>query len=176
VKGTPNKTNPRAPRPRPVYISLGSNIEAPRNLLAAFKALRRLGEIRSVSHVYESEAVGPPGQPRFLNAVVRLDTPDDALQLRSKLRALEAELGRVRASDTFAPRPIDLDLVAIDGTADPDVALRAYLAVTLAEVAPDLRLGDQKETVAACAARLRSTADVQPRPDVDRALAMEAGR
>ncbi len=177
MKGTPAaEPKPREPVPRPVYISLGSNVEPERHLPMAVEALRRLGILRALSHVYESEAVGPPGQPRFLNLVVRLDTAEEANTLRSRLRALETGLGRVRTSDKFAPRPIDLDLVAIDGIVDPDVGSRGYLAVALAEVAPDLRISEHDETVGARAARLRSAGDLRPRPDVDRALALEFGR
>ena len=175
-QAAPAEADGRDPVARAAYISLGSNIEPARHLLEAVQGLRQLGRVRRISQVYESDAVGPPGQPRFLNAVVRLDTPEGVPELKSRLRTLESNLGRVRTSDKFAPRPIDLDLVAIDGTVDPDVAARAYLAVTLAEVAPDLRVGQHNETVAECAVRLRSRADLRPRPDVDRTLASEAGR
>ncbi|HSB89521.1 MAG TPA: 2-amino-4-hydroxy-6-hydroxymethyldihydropteridine diphosphokinase [Anaerolineales bacterium] len=156
---------------RPAYVALGSNMEAERNLPRAVLALRRLGEVRSISHVYESEAVGPAGQPRFLNAVVRLEAADGVDDLRIKLRQVEADMGRVRTSDKFAPRPIDLDLVAADDFIDADLAARAYLAVTLAEVAPDLMFDATGESVAARAEMLRSTSELRPRPDVDRSIA-----
>jgi len=161
---------------RPAYVALGSNIEAERNLPRAVSALRRLGEVRSISHVYESEAVGPAGQPRFLNAVVALDAADQADELRVKLRQVEADMGRVRTSDKFAPRPIDLDLVAVDDFIDADLAARAYLAVTLAEVAPGLIFAGTGEPVAARAEQLRSTSDLRHRPDVDGSIAKELQR
>jgi 2-amino-4-hydroxy-6-hydroxymethyldihydropteridine diphosphokinase len=157
-------------------VALGSNIEAERNLPRAVSALRRLGEVKSVSHVYESEAIGPAGQPRFLNAVVRLDAADQPDELRVRLRQVEAALGRVRTSDKFAPRPIDLDLVAVDAFIDADLASRAYLAVTLAEVAPDMIFPPTGESVAAHAEQLRSTSELRPRPDVDRSITEELRR
>lgn len=170
------KSGHRALGKRPAYVALGSNIEAERNLPKAVSALRRLGELRSISHVYESEAVGPAGQPRFLNAVVRVDAADHADELRVKLRQVEADMGRVRTSDKFAPRPIDLDLIAVDDFLDADLATRAYLAVTLAEVAPDLILAASGESVAARAQQLRSTSDLRPRADVDRSITKELQR
>ena len=59
---------------------------------------------------------------------------------------MEAALGRVRGDDRYAPRPIDIDLVAVEGfegevggrrVPDPDIPRRAFLALPLAEVAPD---------------------------------------
>jgi len=54
----------------------------------------------------------------------------------------------VRGDDRYAPRPIDLDLAAYEGFAgevdgspvpDPAILERAFLALPLAEVAPDWR-------------------------------------
>lgn len=154
-------------RKRPAFIALGSNVRPEENLPRAAQALQQLGQARSVSKVYESEAVGLAGQPRFLNAVVRIDLDLDADLLRKRLREIEEEIGRVRTPDKYAPRPIDLDLVALDSFLDPEVGSRAYLAVTLAEVAPDLTLGDSDETVAERAARLRVTARLKRRDDID---------
>jgi 2-amino-4-hydroxy-6-hydroxymethyldihydropteridine diphosphokinase len=148
------------------YISLGSNIEPERNLPLALPALGRIGSLRQVSQVYESEAVGPSGQPAFLNAAVRIDLEEGQGQLRARLRAVEAELGRVRTGDKFAPRTIDLDLVAMEDYLDPDVATRAYLAVTLAEIAPHLRVGRDGEPIGSVAERLRRTTRLRLRPDV----------
>lgn len=152
---------------RTAYVSLGSNIDAAQNLPRALAALRRVGDVRGVSAVYESEAVGPAGQPRFLNAVARIEVDLDDDGLRSSLRRIEADLGRRRTSNRYAPRPIDLDLVAAERTIDPEVAERAYLAVTLAEVAPELRLAETGETITAVAERLRSHANLRLRADLD---------
>jgi 2-amino-4-hydroxy-6-hydroxymethyldihydropteridine diphosphokinase len=152
---------------RTAFIALGSNIEPEANLPRAARALQRLGRARSVSQVYESEAVGPAGQPRFLNAVVEIEVELDADALRNRLREIEAEMGRIRTADKYAPRPIDLDLVAFEAFLDPEVGRRAYLAVTLSEVAPDLALGDSGETVAGRADRLRAATALKRRDDID---------
>ena len=159
--------SPTGRRNRMAFIALGSNIDPEANLPRAAQALQRLGRARSVSRVYESNPVGPAGQPRFLNAVVGVEVDLDADMLRKRLREIEAEMGRVRTADKYAPRPIDLDLVALDAFLDPEVGRRAYLAVILAEVAPDLALGDSGETVGGRADRLRAASALKRRDDID---------
>ena len=180
----PRSAAPRSPlRPvgrgaqeRTAFIALGSNIEPEENLPRAARALQRLGKARAVSKVYESEAVGPAGQPRFLNVIVGIEVDLDADALRKRLREIEAEMGRVRTADKYAPRPIDLDLVALDAFLDPEVGRRGYLAVTLAEVAPDLAMGDSGETVADRADRLRATTALERRDDIDLTRAVKGTR
>ena len=55
-------------------------------------------------------------------------------------------LGRVRGADKFAPREIDLDIalfdeLQVDGDGlhipDPDIAVRPFLGIPLAEIAAD---------------------------------------
>jgi 2-amino-4-hydroxy-6-hydroxymethyldihydropteridine diphosphokinase len=128
-------------------IALGSNIDPERNLPAAAARLAAHGEIDvlAASGVYESSPLGRPGDPCFHNAALAVETSLDPAGLRSELRRIEAELGRVRGEDRYAPRPIDLDLVAYEGFAgdlegspipDPEIPRRAFLALPLAEVAP----------------------------------------
>jgi hypothetical protein len=62
---------------------------------------------------------------------------------------VEADLGRRRSSDKYASRPIDLDLLLYDDCVlsnnqltlpDPDILERAFVAIPLCELAPDLLL------------------------------------
>ena len=156
-------------------VALGSNIEPERNLPAAVAALRARAEVVSTSSAWATAAVGPPGQPAFLNAAVRLQTDLPAARLRDELlHGIERELGRVRTTDRYAPRPIDLDLTAYGvqrlrlgdrEVPDPELLREAFLAVPAAEVAPDWVHPVTGETLAAIAARLVAAlpADHQPR-------------
>ena len=65
------------------------------------------------------------------------------------LRRIEADLGRRRSSDRYASRPIDLDLLLYDDFVlsnnqltlpAPDILERAFVAIPLCELAPDLLL------------------------------------
>jgi len=135
-------------------ISAGSNVDPDHNLPAALGRVRRQRAIRvlATSPPYRSDAVGPAGQPEFLNAALLVETDLDPAGLKRELRQLEEAMGRVRSADRFAPRPIDLDIVLIqgfvgdvDGTPipDPGLANQAHLIVPASDVAPDWEYGDE---------------------------------
>jgi GTP cyclohydrolase I len=147
-------------------VSLGSNIDAAHNLPAAFDRLKRQDEIEvlAVSPIYRSAAVGPEGQPEFLNAAALVETDLNPAGLRDVMRAIEAEMGRRRTGEAFAPRVIDLDVVLfegfsgeIDGTMipDPTIAEHAHLAVPAADVAPSWEYGADGDTLEAIARPMR---------------------
>jgi 2-amino-4-hydroxy-6-hydroxymethyldihydropteridine diphosphokinase len=133
-----------------VLILLGSNINRHQNLPAAIHRLVDEPDlvVDRVSGVYESAAVGGQGeQPIFSNAAVAVWTDLTPEQLRRRLREIEADLGRVRVGDKFAPRLIDLDIALyddlianVDGSEipDPDIERHAHVALPLAEIAPNV--------------------------------------
>ena len=100
------------------YLGLGSNVgERRASLEAAVEALGRHGaRVIASSSVYETDPVGElPDQPPFLNACLRVDWDGAALDLLDICKEVERELGREPSSIRHAPRPIDVDLVLIDG-------------------------------------------------------------
>ena len=157
------------------YLALGSNIEPERHLREAVKRLAQHGQVRALSTVWETAPVGFADQPNFLNAVVLLATPLTAQALRAEaIPAVEAALGRARTGNKFGPRTIDIDLVLFNGEVldlgrrhipDPEIATRPYLAVPLAEIAPDYVHPETGQTLRAMAASL-STAGMVRRSDV----------
>ncbi len=129
------------------YIGLGANLgDRLATLRAAVARLGTLGQVGSVSSVYETDPVGFLDQPAFLNAAVGLKTQLAPGELVPALLGIERELGRVR---TFrnAPRTVDLDLL-LDGEAvveselvtvpHPRLPERAFVLVPLAEIAADV--------------------------------------
>ncbi len=120
------------------YLSLGSNIDAEKNLPKAMDLLREVGEILSVSSVWESGSVGFDG-PNFLNACILFLTPLQPVELKEKIiRPIEARLGRVRGEEKNAPRPIDIDIVMFDEhPLNTEFWDYAFVAVPLAELIPD---------------------------------------
>jgi len=153
------------PAPTTALIALGSNIEPRANLERALECLARELHVEAVSGLWESEAHGAPGAPRFLNAAVRISCVLPPVSLKRLLRRIEANLGRRRQGDRNAPRTIDLDLalygsLVIDDPAtglrlpDPEIRRRAYLALPLAEVGPELPHPETGELLADIAARL----------------------
>src|SRR5665213_642571 len=59
----------------------------------------------------ETDPVGPiQNQPRFLNAVIALETDLAPLDLLDRLLGIEQQLGRVR-QERWGPRTVDLDIL-----------------------------------------------------------------
>lgn len=122
------------------YIGLGSNIEPEKNLPLAIRKLSERTEVASVSSAWRAPAVGKTA-PDFLNAAAKIQTKLSADDLKSNiLRKIEAELGRVRGPDKFAPRTIDLDILIFDDAqVDEDLWRYAHLAIPLAEIYPEYK-------------------------------------
>ncbi len=131
-----------------VYLGLGSN-EGNRieNLRFALRLTAPLVQVQAVSSLYESDPVGPPGQPPYYNAACRAVTGLTPGGLLRHLKNVEWEVGR-RPGERWGPRPVDLDILLFDDltvTTDelviphPRLAERAFVLVPLAELAPDLK-------------------------------------
>ena len=87
------------------------------NIRRAFVRIDALKGTRIVkrSRLIESEPVGrPAGQPRYLNAAVKVQTSLTARALLSHLRKIENSLGRKRSVRGGA-RTIDLDILFYGG-------------------------------------------------------------
>lgn len=100
-------------RDEPVVIALGANLGAVQNTLeAAVRALAHVDglQISAVSDLFESDPVGGPDQPVYLNAVVLARTRLAAFSLLTELHAIEAGRGRVRET-RWGARTLDLDLI-----------------------------------------------------------------
>jgi 2-amino-4-hydroxy-6-hydroxymethyldihydropteridine diphosphokinase len=97
-------------------LGLGSNIETEKHLPLSIGLLRQFVSINAFSSVWETPSVGKTG-PNFLNAVIGIksDLPPDKLK-HQVLRPVEARLGRLRTSDKYAPRPIDIDILVANAT------------------------------------------------------------
>lgn len=148
------------------FISVGANIDPEVHVRHALRLLARQARITSISTFYRNAAVGGHPQPPFINGMVEVatDATPDTVKCEV-LRRIEERLGRVRTADKYAPRTIDLDLVLYDGRPLAGVAIIhcAYIAVPLAELAPDLVLPDTHVAVVRVAAALGRQA-LEPLP------------
>ena len=98
-------------------IALGGNLGKVRDSfstarisLAALPTCR----IAASSGLYRSRAIGPPGQPDYLNAVLLLETEMPPLALLSQMQNIELQHGRIRG-EKWGARTLDLDIVDYNG-------------------------------------------------------------
>ncbi|MGA2569979.1 MAG: 2-amino-4-hydroxy-6-hydroxymethyldihydropteridine diphosphokinase [Terracidiphilus sp.] len=156
------------------YIGLGSNLSSPAGppeatLAAAAARLASLGRIVARSSLYSTAPVGLANQPRFLNAVIALETSFAPRGLLTALLGIERDFGRDRAVGIpNGPRSLDLDIllygdlvISEPGLEIPHrrLALRAFVLIPLCEIAPDLRDPRSGQTIAEFLAALGPHAD-----------------
>lgn len=131
-------------------VGLGSNLGSREALIRTAVGLleaRRSIAVRDFSSLYQTEPLGPP-QGMFLNAAVRIDTDLTPQHLLSTLLRIERRLGRLRSEGArWGPRPIDLDLLWMDGVnletesltvPHPQLTERLFALQPLLDVAPEL--------------------------------------
>ncbi len=124
-------------------LAFGSNLgDRPANLRAALDLLEELGATPTrLSSVWDTPPF-PPDQPRYLNAVVAVETDLEPEALLAVAKEIEHLLGR-RPTGRWRPRPIDIDLLfcgereVVTETLTvphPRIAERAFVLLPLAEV------------------------------------------
>lgn len=137
-----------------IVLALGSNLEPRATLLErARDALAAAGvRVVAASSLHETPALVPEGAPAdwdrpYLNQVLQVQTTLAPLDLLACAKRIEAELGR-RPSARWAPRPIDIDILAHgDQVLASDVLvlphaqmhLRRFVLAPLCEIAPQWR-------------------------------------
>ena len=144
----------------PAFIGLGSNVEdRAQHLAAALDALGHLPDTTRdrISSLYETDPVGDPRQPRYLNAVLRLETTLEPGRLHDALHRIEADAGR-GSDHRSGARTIDLDLLYYGDRVlrSPGLTVphpwapdRLFVLIPMLEIAPEwmdpalgLRLSD----------------------------------
>ncbi len=142
-------------------LSLGGNIgDARATIAAALTALEASGvRVVARSSDYRTRPWGKTDQPDFTNVSAVVETALPPLDLLAVCLDVERQLGRVR-HERWGPRLIDIDLIAYDDVRMDTPALtlphrhaheRGFVLIPLAEIAPDLLIGDR--TAAELAAR-----------------------
>jgi len=165
-----------------IFIALGANLTSARfgapvdTLRAAVEAIERSG-ILVVKHSrwYRSPAYPPSDQPDFVNGVIAVETLLPPAALLTRLHAIEASFGRVRA-ERNAARTLDLDLIAYHGIATagtdgepalphPRMAERAFVLRPLQELEPHWRHPLTGEPISALIAALPPDQRAEPLED-----------
>jgi 2-amino-4-hydroxy-6-hydroxymethyldihydropteridine diphosphokinase len=130
-------------------IALGSNLgDRGLNIDSAVAEIAKIIEVTHLSTNYETDPVGGPDQPKYLNAVLIADSFLAPHELLNSLLEIEYRLGRIREIH-WGPRTIDLDLIIFgDERIDsPDLVLphpraheRRFVLEPWAEIDPDAEL------------------------------------
>ncbi len=138
-----------------VYLSLGSNLgDRQANLRTAVGKLLNLGNVLTVSSIYETEPVEFTDQPWFLNCVALVQTEMLPKFFLEGIQEIEKEMGRQRTQPK-GPRTIDIDILLFgNATIDtpqlrvphPAMTLRRFVLAPLAEIASDVKIPGTKRT------------------------------
>jgi GTP cyclohydrolase-4 len=132
-----------------IHIGIGSNLgDRQGNILAALQRLRGRAKVSAVSAFYESAAADGAEGPAYLNVAAALLTDLAIADFERFARDVELAVGRAGDTRKLAPRPIDIDLLAVDNAiVRDDLQARPYNAVPLAEIAPHLSAARPNGTV-----------------------------
>lgn len=131
------------------FVGVGSNVgDRSARLVSAARDVKAIEGVKYVwsSSVYETDPYGKADQPKFLNAVLQVETSLTPPALLKELKAIEQRQGRT-PGERWGPREIDLDILLYDGfvfqddfvvVPHPDLENRKFVLVPLREIAPDL--------------------------------------
>ena len=92
------------------FLSLGSNINAEKNLEFALEELKKILSNIQSSSIHQTKAEGFEGDD-FLNSVICGNSELDLKDLNKKLKLIEDNAGRNRNAPKFSARTLDIDIV-----------------------------------------------------------------
>lgn len=131
-----------------IYFGLGSNLgDRGENLSCAINNIEeQIGEVISVSAFYVTKPVGFDSENQFLNAVCKVKTRLEPLEILRKTQNIEKMMGRTSKSKDkeYADRIIDIDLLLYDNEIvelpeltlpHPHIHERNFVLLPLAEIA-----------------------------------------
>jgi len=110
---------------RRVVLAAGANLgDRLGTLQGCVEAIGRLPDtdVLAISPVYETDPVGGPAQPDYLNAVLIAATGLGPRDLLEAAHRIEAEFGRVR-TERFGPRTLDIDIISYAAQVSSDPVL-----------------------------------------------------
>ena len=127
-----------------VFLGIGSNESPEENLQLAIRELRsRYGELE-LSPIYKSASVGFSGAD-FLNLVLRFQSDATARSICNEIELIHNLAGRVRGSDKWESRPLDIDLLLYNDLIEDERPVRvprddilrySFVLRPIAELAP----------------------------------------
>jgi len=132
-----------------VFLGIGTNLgKRENNLDAAIKRIEEnIGPVLKYSSIYETEPWGFKAENQFLNMVIMVKTDLSPFFLLEQIMNIESSLGRVRSTERYSSRIIDIDILLYEDIIIDDQNLkiphplldkRRFVLVPLCEIAPGL--------------------------------------
>ncbi|HCP40836.1 MAG TPA: 2-amino-4-hydroxy-6-hydroxymethyldihydropteridine diphosphokinase [Cryomorphaceae bacterium] len=128
-------------------ILIGTNLgDKYGNLELARKELQEHLNIPRAGAIYQTPPWGYESSEDYLNQALEFKTKRNPEAVMNLCLATEKSMGRVRSGNGYADRPIDIDILAIDGVTSntellevphPRLHLRKFALMPLAELWPD---------------------------------------
>ena len=144
-----------------VFLGLGTNLgDREENLKKAIAMIgENIGEIVSISSVYETEPWGFQSENEFLNAVIKVRTELKPPGLLGRILMIEAQIGRLREGEGtgYKSRIIDIDILLYGHEIvnkkslqipHPRIPVRKFVLVPLCEISPEMVHPVLKKTMA----------------------------
>lgn len=130
-----------------VFLSFGSNLGLrDENINKAIGLLGSLhGNILKTSSLYETEPWGTIHETNFYNLVIEINTHLEPTFLLGIIHEIERLCGRMPASECYAPRTMDIDILLFQSriissgiltVPHPLIQARRFILIPLAEIAP----------------------------------------
>lgn len=128
-----------------VYIALGSNQNNP--VYHVEKGIRQINHLSQTkvlkkSSLYTTKPIGPQNQPDFINAVIKVSTNNNPIELLDMLQKIEQQHNRKRAK-RWGPRTLDLDILIFNELEinedrltipHPEITKRDFVLIPLLEI------------------------------------------
>jgi len=130
-----------------VYILLGGNVGDKSKIFKETKKLinDRIGLITKQSSVYATEPWGFVSD-LFWNQAIIAETTLDPFEILQQSQAIEKSMGRIKLSDNYEARTMDIDLLFYDDlqVSTPNLAIphpkmseRKFVLIPLNDIAPE---------------------------------------
>ena len=96
-------------------IALGSNLgDKKENINRAICLIKQFSTVTKHAKLYMTEPWGYNTKNNYLNTAVTIETKYSPFQLLKKLKEIEKKMGRIKLSDVYEDRIIDLDILTFD--------------------------------------------------------------
>lgn len=131
------------------FLGIGSDLgDRKRNISNSLAMIAdSVGEIVSTSSVYETEPWGFNSEANFFNMVISIRTALSPAKLLKKVLNIEILMGRIRGTEKYSSRIIDIDILLYGNRVikkpylkvpHPMIQERKFVLVPICEIAPEM--------------------------------------